>query len=346
MSNPRHQGTSRRLRPCHGGLRHDLLVLAVPVPVPVPVPVLILVLVLVLALADSRVRAQDAGALPKYPPVRLGEPSIGYQRSPTVTMVMYESPDGMLFQSALCDKHRRTVTVRSRYFVGGNRRTLVEDVDEFDVRYWPTELSVVAENTLCIGGKSEDGHTVIERWTFAAPAHEVSSPNDGSTPVHSVTTGALSHVEVLYDDAVPGRDIVNVILPVLGGKSPGLLIQFADSADLWKLDTSDQPLALVATPHPATATVANVPLVPLLSQRMRARMVREHPADGYCYFLLPSGGGFDFDDSDESNESPTIVLLRDADENGVIETFEQLTAAQFEAKGYGSSATFTSAWTY
>lgn len=225
----------------------------------------------VLALADTHVRAQSPDALPKYPPVRLGEPSVGYQRSPAVTMVMHESADGTLFQSAWCDKHRRTVKVRARYFIGGNRRTRVEDVDEFDVRYWPTELSVVAENTLCIGGKSEDGHTVIERWTFAAPAHEVSSPNDGATPVHTVTTGAPLHVEVLYDDAVPRRDIVHVILPVLGSKSPELLIQFADSADLWKLDTSDKRLALVATPHPATATAAHVPLVPLLAQRMHAR---------------------------------------------------------------------------
>lgn len=299
--------------------------------------------VLVLASAHTRLHAQSADTLPKYPPVRTGEPSVGYQRSPTVTFVMYSSEDATLFQSALSDKHRRSVTVRSRYFVGGHRKHMVEDVDEFAVRYWPTELSVIAENTLCVGGKSEDGHTVIERWTFAAPTHAVSSPTDGAEPVHTVTSGARLRVEVLYDDAVPGRDIAHVILPVLGSTPPAVLVQFADSADLWRLDTSDKQLTLVATPHEATAAAAAVPCVPLLAQRMRARLVREHPTHGYCYFLLPGG---DFHDSNEPKDPPTIVLLRDADKDGVIEMFSQLTGDQFDAAGYGSSASFTSTWTY
>ena len=294
-------------------------------------------LLTVLLLGGAPATAQTPGT---QTALAIGEPSEEFESPPSYDdCMLFASSDKTLYSTGAYSKHDRSVQVRARYFIGGDRSKEVESTREWRTAYFPTWIATVSENVMCVAGKRPTGNTVLELWTFTPPQHSIEYSQQGAPPKHVVSIGERT-VTTLYDADVAGRRTVRTCSPVFGAASQRILVQFADSNELSVFDVATSAWTLVATPDSQHAVGSTVHL-PLLMQKFRYVRVFEHATYGWCYFLS------DLSDAPPDDlDAATTLFLYDQDKNGVIEHALQLSANQFDALGFCSASSFLTNWKY
>lgn len=152
------------------------------------------------------------------------------------------------------------------------------------VAYWPTEACELGPNRICVAGKYDSGKTVLEIWTL----------KDDETlpqPYGNVQTGEMTYPKslvipieqrsVVYLQDTPGRDTVRNLFwnRATGHK---VFVQFANSNDLFELDTQSGQIAKVLAAQSGEPSVEHVPE---LAIGYNDRWDAEHIIHGYVYFL-------------------------------------------------------------
>lgn len=172
---------------------------------------------------------------------------------------------------------------------------LFTSIQEENSVFWPTEVCGFGENRICVAGKAAIGTTRIQIWTLAADA-DLGTPyvdNNGVVqyPRNSISIQAKS---TIYEGDQAGKRLVRALLRNHG--SPvDLFVQFHDSSDLYRLNSSTGQLTLVLA---ATQE-------PLLQSGFIDRWSAHHSL-GYMYNLIAPGA------------LGTLVLF-DVDLDGVLD---------------------------
>lgn len=177
------------------------------------------------------------------------------------------------------------------------------ELQEIHTSYWPTSIVELADGkSLAVAGKRQGGNTIIEFWHILAPELV---PKDEAKTEYLLKPAAVERVDTIYDTAAKGRDLVVHLVRKLG-TSPALLVQFADSRDVYDVDLAAKPPAfkLVASPNAA----ASIPAVPQLVQRYTRVLSADHATRGYVYAF-----------ANDEHESVAALVLLDADRNGALD---------------------------
>lgn len=196
----------------------------------------------------------------------------------------------------------------------------------YAVRYWPTAVCEVDSGVLLVAGKSRrNGCALIDIWRFASP---VFSKTPASGPV-TLECGALTDIDEVYTDPKSEHELVRKAVRQFG-PHPAALVQFADSRDVYSIAPTTGELTLVASPSETTSRSGQAFHAPLLATTDFADSGEQAQA-GYIY-------GFSL--STPPASGPSRVVLRDADEDGRIETVEVLSEAEWTARGWNDAKTW------
>ncbi|MCC6407388.1 MAG: hypothetical protein IT453_09490 [Planctomycetes bacterium] len=240
-----------------------------------------------------------------------------------------------LFVFANYDPAARSVTIVARYFPDAtSHANVVQDDDTYAMRVWPTAIATVGDHQLAVASRNTSGDTVIELWTFA-PSQVNSQTQADGTVSHSVVAGQRTAKTTLYAASVTGRHLVKGMCRRLGGTEPAILVQFYDSSDVYVLGVQSHVLTLVASPTSAAGVLSN----PMLSQRFTSYSARELVSGGFVYTLRLPG-----DDWEPSEIS--MLVLRDPNEDGALDSIEALDGETHWSRGWGRSTSWSDLWTY
>lgn len=250
--------------------------------------------------------------------VHLGVPPVGAQSRAGFT---YLRPTANFRAGLRLDCTGKRVSIGWEYSAIADF-TDAELIDDYanqvvPVGYWPTYVEVVDSATILVAGKQRNGNTKIERWIVATPVVAQLVGGGG----YSIDVQPVSDIEVLYDEAVVGKDMVRTMFRVRG-KPASALVQFYDSGDLYEMDWGTPPHALTAV----LATTAE----PALSQSYNAYDAGDHASLGYVYVWAENVNYF---------STPALVLV-DADRNGSIDARHSMTWQQYHAAGLDSASAY------
>lgn len=185
--------------------------------------------------------------------------------------------------------------------------------------YYPTCLITPSPTKWVVAGKTTRGATVIEVWTVQKPL--VAYPlNQNASPV--IEPATVTQIDVVYDAAVEGRDMVAQMCGKFGDANK-ILVQFYDSKDLYELDLTSQALTLVASPTAGGGVLQ----APALSKDYQQFWTREHLTYGYVYVLASAGS------------STGTLVFKDTNKDGSIDSWEAPSSAAW-ASNYGSAANY------
>jgi len=232
----------------------------------------------------------------------------------------YESANSQLSMRADFSPDEKAITIVSMYRNGSVWHKVAQTIP---VRYWPTCVRRGANGKVWVAGKGHrTGNTIIEQWTFNAPSlAAVTSP--GGNPLKS---GSLQDVIDVYDNAVAGRLLVENMTPQLGGTTPGVLVKFYDSKDVYSV-RPDGSVTLVASP----VSKPNSFLCPLLSDAGTV-FTRQLASGGYVYAWRRF--------TNAPSADPSIVILYDDDMNGTVDRAESISGATYDSRQWGLAATW------
>ncbi len=167
--------------------------------------------------------------------------------------------------------------------------------------YFPTEVvKGLSPDSVLIAGKMETGPTVIELVQLNVPL--LIPQNGAASIVVPQPAGPRSYV---FNEATAGKDGILFMHPMLPDKTK-FLVQFYDSRDVYRFDSADHSLSLVASPIPQSAPV---PVVPELNSDFYEILSGTHVALGATYRFT-------------GDSVPGILLLIDSGSDGSIDTYQ------------------------
>lgn len=172
---------------------------------------------------------------------------------------------------------------------------------KFPLSFYPTDVDILGENVMIVGGKGNTDNAIVEMLYFRWPTG-VTSAAPGAPVVLPSHTGSVRSLEV---DTV-GKRGVRFVLGILGNQ-PAFhsLVQFEDSRDLYSLNLFDGSHSLVAS---ASTSAGSVGFVPELNDDHLQCWKADHITYGYVYV-------FGFWDNDEPGDPSTLVFV-DSDRDG------------------------------
>lgn len=191
------------------------------------------------------------------------------------------------------------------------------------VDFRPTALDLSGDAVLIAGER--EGRTRIERWSLAAPAL-VADPGGLRRP--ALADARIERVEVLLDEAVPGRGPV-LLLCFAEGSSERALVLFRDSRELFELRAGAGSPALTRLLSPDGAD--GVPAEPALAGPFDRCVRGDHSTAGYVYT---------FEHLDGFGADPLLALF-DRDRDGTIDD-RAVYAAPAWARAFGDQAAWLS----
>jgi hypothetical protein len=250
--------------------------------------------------------------------VHLGVPPVGTQSSSGLT---YLRPNPNFRGSIRLDCTGKSVSIGWEYSAGGDF-TDVELLDGYErqmvtVGYWPTYAEVVDSTTVLVAGKDRSGDTRIERWTVTLPIVTQLVGGGG----YSVEVQPLADIEVLYDAAVVGKDMIRTMFRVRG-KPSSALVQFYDSGDLYEINWGVAPYSLT--------TVLAASAEPALTQVYNAFDAGDHSSLGYVYILADNANFFSV---------PALILV-DSNRDGTMDGHYTMTWQAYHAAGLDNAANY------
>jgi hypothetical protein len=242
----------------------------------------------------------------------------------------YRSPDHTIVASAQWHLSDRLVSIRTLQHIAGapDRTQHVKQA----LRYWPTCVAKISDLRLCVAGKSpRTGNTILELWHMKPP----SLASDGVTLVPA----AIESVKDVYDAAVAGREDVRAILPLWSPASnvESVLVWFEQSRAVWKVHLVTGEFTPIASPAPVAPSGGSGFHAPYLTEATRAWAGIE-AGGGHVYVFDRRTNDVPLDAS-----QPSLLVLRDAQRDGVIESATLETAAALIAAGWNQSQHWT-AW--
>jgi hypothetical protein len=218
------------------------------------------------------------------------------------------------------DLARRRVWVTYAATAGGHppRAEAAATLEE-GTRFWPTAVAVLDPEHIAVGGRyGESGEraTVVEVWRLGRPR----VVREGGTA--RIEGLAVLERTVVYESAVPGRDMVRALVRLRG--RPGLLLaQFHDSGDVVELEVGATRSAvyhagpggrviLSSTPRPG------VTCVPELANPVRVDVAVQESAGRGVVYALRASNELRFS---RGGPSPAVEPLElvDDDRDGVID---------------------------
>lgn len=243
--------------------------------------------------------------------IHLGEPPVA-ATMPCVTTHLVATAS--MHAAVTLDTTDKRVTVLWKYspngsFSGQGVAAAAQQV--LAVGFWPTAAEVVAPNKIIVSGKERNsGDTRIEVWTVPKPL--MSFPAAGGAPV--LHPQSVSNIDVVYEAAVAGRDMVKAMLRVRG-KPSSVFVQFYDSRDLYEMDwgTSPYPMVLIlsAASEPALAI-----------DDYDTYLAGDHKVKGYVYVFGAEGT--------LGLTSPLVFF--DSNRDGVIDSHGPMTIQAYHAQ--------------
>lgn len=251
--------------------------------------------------------------------VHVGKPPLAAQRSWAPNQIQL---DNKYRASAFADCDGKKVSVFWRYSAAGNFEATQAAKDQvMAVGFWPTAAEFVAQTRLVVAGKERDGRTRIEVWTIRKPLLLQSAP--GVVPATiALDPQPVADIQVVYDEATTGRDMVRALIQRRGPGS-GVLVQFQDSKTLYELNWKDEPYALV--PLFTTATE------PLLLNEYDTFVAGNHSVEGYVYALSIC---------DDLGQTPWLIL-KDQNRDGTIDWHGHMTPQDYIAAGLQDRTQYT-----
>lgn len=245
---------------------------------------------------------------------------------------------GGIYRTAFCSVLAKRINFGWSYAIPETPSTTnVKDQREevFAVAYWPTYVVPVDDYHVCVAGKTRDGFTVIEYWTFAsttaggiaAPSVVEQYPVGGGAPQYAWTLPARTGVtEVVKIPSNSARGVIRGVIPSLESATQ-VFVYYEGSREVTRLDLIAKTESLVAAP---SGTLA--PLVAPTLVGCHARFwASEYAGRGDCYFFSPV-------DSCSVGPTPEILALQDADKDGLPESVLVISGADWEAQGWSNES--------
>lgn len=245
------------------------------------------------------------------PPSRFEGQPLGFE--------FYKSSDDltvMLVSHGMSDKK---VRVKSRYYtdLAARRAVTVEKLEP--TKFWPTCTSEFVNGKFLVAGKEvRTGNTVIELWSCTPPSMGSVSMIGGP----QLKPGAVVDKQDLFDSSTPGMGIVMKMWPMRNSTGPAthVLVQFFDSRDIYRLDVAAKTITRVASP----TVQPDCMVIPLLAQELGCQ-TRQHHSEGVLYIMMH--GGVD-------RSAPSILVLRDANVDSILDGFSVYSLDGYQAAGY------------
>ena len=116
---------------------------------------------------------------------------------------------------------------------GGAPRRLTGSQPELP--YWPTRVMSFDEGLLLVGGRYENGDTVVELWELEFPVAETHSDSISRTTSTRWRGGSARPLLELYRDARVGRDVVSALARCFGTPA-AVLVRFQDSGAIERIE--------------------------------------------------------------------------------------------------------------
>lgn len=215
----------------------------------------------------------------------------------------------------------RTIMLHFRYDVGGE---VVAESSTHATDYWPTHCNRGPAHTVYVAGKSfDDDKVVLEVWRFKLP-RILQSPA-AQTPPRIVPALRTSVTRIYEGPATEG--LVRGLVALRGAPSESFLVFLDGSRKLFSVNAATGAMTLVASP----SVLPGVLHQPLLAQPWRYCHVERRLNEGFFYIFR-----FEGDDILETS-SASVLVFQDTNEDGVLDTSQGLTTAEWNALGYDNS---------
>lgn len=235
----------------------------------------------------------------------------------------YASDDGRLAMRVSHDMEARQVRISHRHFhdVEARAARMVDTSER--VEFWPTQTAKYSNGRLCVAGfDPRSGNTILEIWTVSAPRWV---SGYAARMAAKVEPGVVTERWRVYDAFAPGMNTVQRVhaMRSTSGTPSHLLVQFHDSHDVHTLEVATGKTKRVASAieHADGATI------PLLARELVSQS-RRHRTEGALYVLSETNG---------SESQPSVVVLRDADLDGSIDSTSVMSLEAFREAGYLTS---------
>jgi hypothetical protein len=190
-------------------------------------------------LLSSAAYSQVTVGIPAYP---LGSTCVGaFSQRALVSAPRISAKAGI-------DKANRQVRLDYSLRAPTSNETIDRAAVTVNVRFWPTAVHLGSMTELYVAGRATNGATVISKYTLTLPLMGTSQNPTTGEVVEFVTAGQVGSMTSLLSESVVGRDGIQALGSVEGGSEPILLMQYADSKDLWTLGVTSQLHQLVAGP--------------------------------------------------------------------------------------------------
>jgi len=233
------------------------------------------------------------------------------------------SDDGRLAMRVSHDMEARVVRISHRHFhdVEARAARMVDTTEP--VEFWPTQTAEYSNGRLCVAGVDpRSGNTILEIWTVSAPRWV---SGYAARTVAKVEPGVVTERRRVYDAFATGMNTVQRVHAMRSAsRTPThLLVQFYDSHDVHTLEVATGRTKRVASPieHADGATI------PLLAHELVSQS-RRHRTEGALYILSEQRA---------PESQPSIVVLRDADLDGSIDSTSVMSSEAFREAGYLTS---------
>ncbi len=213
----------------------------------------------------------------------------------------------------------REIGITFRFKVGAESLT---ESSTYVTDYWPTRCNMGPAHTLYVAGKGFASDTVVfEVWRFNPPVFQ-----PGRQTIHGQTPPKLKpakRTSVTRIAEVPATDgLVRGLVVLRNASTESFLVLYSGSSKVYAVDAATGAQTLVASPTPIPGVLHQ----PSLADPWALCYVAKRIGEGFLYLFRVGGDSF--------AEPPPVLVLRDSDENGTIDSSDILSAAQWQALGY------------
>ncbi|HED66114.1 MAG TPA: hypothetical protein ENJ09_11235 [Planctomycetes bacterium] len=205
------------------------------------------------------------------------------------------------------------------------------------VSYHPTACSKLDDTTLIVAGMDVGGRTIVERWDLAwsAPLPDVSLDPDSHVSSVPVVLPSVRRTTILDRRGGPRyvTGICGVRRPV--GAAVQAVVQYAKPNDIYLLDVADGSEVLLASSSGAPGILTGIRALTGPANRNHNQIeVLEHSTRGYLYRFWRT----------RLEPGQKILVLVDANKDGSIDDFLELTPGQYTSQGLDNLRNYDEFW--
>lgn len=191
--------------------------------------------------------------------------------------------------------------------------------EKLSVTFWPSAITYLGGDVVCVAGLEADGDTVIELWKLRDPLYVL----DVRTGEGTIVGRGTSRRARVFESDEAGKSVVQNLMPMLD-TGAAMLVQYWDSSDVYRVDTTTGQHVLVATNDPQSAAT----YVPALDAPHVVHWNGRHVDHGYCYVLGSAG------------QVKDITVLIDSNADSIIDVVNVYDLDEFVAEGFSDNLSY------